>query len=834
MKKKSILLGAAALALAASALAAAYFYIPGTYRPVFDEGELLICLNGDGTVELNWPEARFAGAGDADAPEKADIPEEDTAAPDEDSAPVKNPADTPEEDNANPSVEDLEAGSEQAVYYDVDVQGGELHYQKLQSYPGILLEKTSLPMTVRVRAVAEGKNLLGLSRIASSPWLEAQADPVVLKAPEASATPGPGSLSLKWTLEGPDLGLYKVFDLNGDAHPAASANGKSLQLKVGREGDMAMPSYGQPLKVVVRAGVQGEGFVLCGPASNVITVERQDLLGDELNLSCRETELGVYSLEWDEVRGDRYELQEWNGEDWTLLDTLDPEEHFTYDLGRLRSGSRHRYRVEVTDANGTVRSQEEAECWASIDTLYATIWPIIDQEYYETPDKSSNSLGKIPGGTALCVLEEEGDWFQVRYREKYGWVDSRFCMINLPEYVGDHCEYDITNSYQSIFKVHENPIALITDQVIAGFEHVQEADGQFLVPYLYPCAQKLLTAAQRAEADGYRLKIYEAFRPNEATRYLYDTAAAQLDWAALVYDGEGDSQVAMDPVTGWAVDLADGLLIDPETDEKISREDLALREQEEVGLKAEGEDSLTPEGAEGEQLPEEGETVSGMPEASEDRTAAATPDPSFIMLPGEDTEDESGLMPADPAPETREDPQTQDDPEAQDGQIEGEGGEAEPEPEYDTYFKIMTNNGRFHLGSFLARVTSAHNRGIALDLTIEEIDSGEELEMQSAIHDLSWYSATYLNNDNAKLLEKYMTGVGMRGLTSEWWHFQDDETREAIGLSSYLYKGVDMSGWTRDDRGWRYRDKDGSFFKNTTVTVDGKRWTLDGDGYAAG
>ena len=57
--------------------------------------------------------------------------------------------------------------------------------------------------------------------------------------------------------------------------------------------------------------------------------------------------------------------------------------------------------------------------------------------------------------------------------------------------------------------------------------------------------------------------------------------------------------------------------------------------------------------------------------------------------------------------------------------------------------------------------------------------------------------------------------------------------REAIGLTSYLYKGVDAGGWTRDDRGWRYRDPDGRYYRNTTVTVDGKRYTLDRDGYTS-
>ena len=144
----------------------------------------------------------------------------------------------------------------------------------------------------------------------------------------------------------------------------------------------------------------------------------------------------------------------------------------------------------------------------------------------------------------------------------------------------------------------------------------------------------------------------------------------------------------------------------------------------------------------------------------------------------------------------------------------------------------MTDNGRFNLGSFLARTISSHNRGIALDLTLEKPEG--ELEMQSGMHDLSWYSETYLNNLNAKLLEGYMKAVGMNGLSSEWWHFQDDATRKAIGLNSSLEKGVSPEGWTQDDGGWRYRNADGSIARNTALTIDGRVYTFDGSGYAAG
>ena len=768
MKRKSILFAGAAI-LAALALAAAYFYIPGE-RPSLGEGTVHVCLNSDGSMEFTWPEALSPAS------------------------------------------------------YRLEVRWDGQHAVFNTSAPSAASDELALPLELRLQAVTVGKNLLGMPRELAGRPLEATVERADMSAPRVTGTPGPGNLSLTWELAGAAPDLYEVFVLEeGLPRHAASTEGKSVSLKVGREGDLPLPAYGSPLQASVRAGIQGEGYVLCGPASNQITVERQDLLGDDLNLAYQETEPLHYTLEWDETRGEYYELQEWDGGDWTLLDTLEPAERISVDLGRLGSGSCHRYQVTAKDRNGTARSSEEVEFFASISPLYATVWPIVDQSFYELPGTESEALGKIPAGTALCVLEEQGDWFQVRYKDRFGYVDSRFCMINLPEYVGDHCSYDITNSYRSVFKVHENPIALITDQVIKGFEHIQTADERFLVPYLYPCSKKLLSAAQAAEKDGYRLKIYEAFRPNEATRFLYDTTAAQLDWAALVYGGEpGDEdREVLDPVTGWVVDLADGLLTDPESKEKLSREDLALRQAEEAQAAAEEAGLAAQKGAE----PAAPEAEPQTPGAEE------TPESPFFTLP---EEGEGGsLQPEEPPAESPPPaaPQPDAQPQEEAGPPESAEAEEEPAPEYDTYFKIMTNNGRFHLGSFLARVASAHNRGIALDLTLEKISSGEELKMQSAIHDLSWYSAAYLNNDNAKLLEKYMTATGMRGLTSEWWHFQDDETRESIGLSSYLFKGVHMGGWTRDEQGWRYRNEDGSFFRSTSVTVDGVRYTLDAEGY---
>ena len=700
-------------ALAAGLLAAAYFLTPGVRRPSLAEGNVLVCMEADGSLVLSWPDA---GPG--------------------------------------------------SVYL-VEVRHGGQSLRQYTKRPVLALSGVSAPFRVRVQAAVSGKNLLGMTReLTSLTRLAAEVAFADLETPALTGEPAEGAMTFSW--EGGKSPVYAVCVLRDGVYlPAVSSSGTGTHLRFDGKAGPAMPSHGQSLELALRAGAPGAGYVLYGPPSAPITVERGDLLGEELSLTVQESEPRVYALEWTEARGREYELREWRDGAWVTLDRPEPAESFRYELGRLDSGSSHRYQVLTRDGRGQEQVEEEVSFHASVSTLYCTVWPVVDLDFCESAGESW-SLGRVPAGTALCVLEEEGQWFQVRYKDRCGYVDSRYCMINLSEYAGDYCAYDIVNSYGSLFKVHESPIASITGQVIPGFERVLAEEGGFLAPCLYPCARKVLSAAQAALEDGYRLRIYEAFRPNEATRYLYDTVAAKLRDPALVYDGEEN---AVDPVTGWQVDLATGFLVDPETGEQ----------------------------ADPAELPEE-EPGDG----------------------GEDAGEEDG--PAQPREETGEDAPEAEEPPAEDG---------EETPDYPTYGAVMTDGGRFRLGSFLAAVTSLHNRGIAVDVTLETADVSQELEMQSAIYDLSWHSAADRNNGSAELLAKYMTGAGMEGQSAEWWHFQDDETREAIGLTGYLYKGVDAGGWTRDDRGWRYQDPGGRYYRDTAVTVDGRSYAFDREGYTS-
>ena len=80
------------------------------------------------------------------------------------------------------------------------------------------------------------------------------------------------------------------------------------------------------------------------------------------------------------------------------------------------------------------------------------------------------------------------------------------------------------------------------------------------------------------------------------------------------------------------------------------------------------------------------------------------------------------------------------------------------------------NGKKWSVSYFLSRGVSKHNLGVALDLTLTQ--GGQELTMQSAIHELSWRATLDHNNDNANTLSSIMTSVGFETLVSEWWHFQ--------------------------------------------------------------
>lgn len=86
---------------------------------------------------------------------------------------------------------------------------------------------------------------------------------------------------------------------------------------------------------------------------------------------------------------------------------------------------------------------------------------------------------------------------------------------------------------------------------------------------------------------------------------------------------------------------------------------------------------------------------------------------------------------------------------------------------------------------------SNHNRGLAVDLTIIDLKSGEELDMgtgfdnftDTAHHDFKKLPADALSN--RKLLRDVMESQGFKTLETEWWHYSwpNDKNYEVLDIS---------------------------------------------------
>lgn len=677
---------------------------------------------------------------------------------------------------------------------------------------------------------------------------------------------------------------YEIYRTNEAGVSKLYTESEAGEVVFGMEEHAELAGRDQEIGVSVRTVRRMDDYTLYSVISDPIAVSRVDLMDDEVHLTYEENGELCYILNWQESKSDRYALQEWSFEEqeWISRQVYQWSDSLSYDTGRLPSGTKVRFRVVTDDdagrrdGEGVTEASSEVTFRTPTSPVYCTVWPLTALEFSED-SVGANVTGQVPAGTTLCVLKEAEGRFLVRYEEQYGYIDSRYCLIDLAEYLGNLCQYHITNSYSSIFRVHGYDIPEVTDSVIAGYENIHMEDGRMLVPYLYPCAQRLYQAALRAEEDGYVLCIYDAFRPNEATRYLYDAAEVILDQPVPeIEDEDGEDVAGEESVTDNAADGTERTAqSQKDVREKTVKDKAEIQEKESVTDNADDgtEETLKDEESAGDKesdvsaialsdlevteeiqekvklsleelAPESIESIRGLSEegltifyvfpqeslAAIDSAIPENPGADGIAAKGAATDSGSAVSLLTPEDLIL---------------IQGMAAEDIPvlkEMPWEevlvlkwyldntmTYRSVMTDN-RFRLGSFLAQAVSTHNRGIALDLTLVRAASGQELEMQSQMHDLSWYSILAQNNENADLLAFYMEGAGYHGLSSEWWHFQDDETRNRLQLG-YLEKGVSPEGWKKDALGWRYRLADGSYYYTVTVMIDNKECTFNEGGY---
>lgn len=535
----------------------------------------------------------------------------------------------------------------------------------------------------------------------------------------ATADPQAGTVTFAYTLTPHSYCKMYYLDDSGKHTLLDTMDQSRVTLTLGEGGRFSIPHTGEELTFAFEACYIGPDLIYYGEAPQYISVVREDLLTRDLNLEC--TDLGdqTFRFTWTETKGDHYEVQRYRADtnSWETVHRVEVDQERSYTTETLPRYSEHQYRVvavggQVIDGSEFAAISKVKTVTTGASVKYSTIWPIKDLEVYRDAARSE-SIGTAPGAQAFCVLGVEDEMFRIRFGDSFGYIDSNYCLINLPEMLGDLCLYNITNSTQSLYMAHEFEIPTVTGQVIVGYENVQLYTGEQLVPLLYPVAKRLEKAAFAAIKQGYKLKIYDAYRPQEATIALYAQAI--------------------------------GLVDQPIPDETYT-----------------------------------GKVLDDLP----------------ILTPP--VQDENQTEP--------------------------------PEVPVLTYGQLMTDFGRYTMNYFLAAGKSRHNRGIALDLTLVDLSTGEDLQMQTSMHDLSWYSELARNNDHAKLLATIMESAGFSGLPSEWWHFNDLEAQNNY-LPPHQKKGVSAECWMADDHGWRYRRADGSYFANCAEQIDGVFCTFDENGY---
>lgn len=500
--------------------------------------------------------------------------------------------------------------------------------------------------------------------------------------------------------------MYRVED-SGALTELQSMEENQLTLKLGEDGDFAVPQGDEKLNFAFDVYRFSPGMVYYGAVTKQVSIVREDLLRRDLALEHTDLGNNVYSFTWNETKGDYYEVQQFDEttQSWQSVKRVESNQDRSYTTGHLDKYSDFRFRVVAVGGQTMPDSEfaaisQEVSITTGTTAVYSTVWPIQELKLYSDTAKTE-TIGKAKAAKALCVLDEQEGLFLVRVDGQMGYINSDYCLINLPEYLGDLCVYNITNSEKSMFMVHEYEIPNVTGRVVPGYERVQLRRGQQLVPLLYPVAKQLEKAAQGAISQGYQLKIYDAYRPKKATEALYTRTVSLMD--QLLPQGNYTGK--------YQTDL--------------------------------------PQLEEGQQL---------------------------------------------------------------------------------SYGDLMTNFGRYDIKSILDETRSSHNRGVSLDLTLVEIATGQELQMQTSVHDLSWYAQDSRNNANAKKLVTIMKAAGFETASSEWWHFYDAQLQNSL-KPEYQKSGVTPDCWMADDQGWRYRRDDGEYYTGCTQVIDGVTYTFDAQGY---
>ena len=142
----------------------------------------------------------------------------------------------------------------------------------------------------------------------------------------------------------------------------------------------------------------------------------------------------------------------------------------------------------------------------------------------------------------------------VQYGENIAAIDENLLLVNLPDIL-PQAEYDIVYSYAATSNSGGEPLPGVTGERLEGYQDGEQpsaywGDDRFVAPCAYQTALKAFAASDELVEAGYRLLVYDAYRPMAAQMQLY--------WA--IQDAYASNPTVAANLGGWSIDwfVADG------------------------------------------------------------------------------------------------------------------------------------------------------------------------------------------------------------------------------------------------------------------------------------
>ncbi len=145
-------------------------------------------------------------------------------------------------------------------------------------------------------------------------------------------------------------------------------------------------------------------------------------------------------------------------------------------------------------------------------------------------DENGNTITQINAGDAFRIISEHGNYWYIDFNNKLGYIEAKYCMINLPDVIPSII-YNDTNSYNAIFTSNNVEIPGLYGEILYNAKSFNERlnKNEFVMPVMYYTAKKIAQVQNEALKNGESLEIYEAYRPYNVQMQISSVLQSYLE-----------------------------------------------------------------------------------------------------------------------------------------------------------------------------------------------------------------------------------------------------------------------------------------------------------------